>query len=163
RNRSMGTHRSPWLAHGRRSPTKSPCTTRQRAASASLGPSQPGDHHMKRLLRQRRKARLSVESLEARNLLSNVSVNDPSAAFILANGLGRFTQSETSTAVANDGTIISAFKDSEETIGNIFTRDEHATNYAFSTDGGKTFTDAGSLPESDDGDGSDPILAVNWA
>jgi hypothetical protein len=104
-----------------------------------------------------------VESLEARHLLSNVSVNDPSEDFVFPNGGGRFTQSETSTAVANDGTIISAFNDTEESFGNIFTRDEHVTSYAFSTDGGKTFTDAGSLPESDDGDGSDPILAVNRA
>jgi hypothetical protein len=29
------------------------------------------------------------------------------------------------------------------------------------TDGGRTFTDAGGLPESDEGDGGDPILAVN--
>jgi hypothetical protein len=102
-----------------------------------------------------------VEWLEARNLLSNVPVNNPAEDFVFPNGSGRFTQSETSTAVANDGTIISAFNDTEETFGSIFTRDEHDTSYAFSTEGGKTFTDAGSLPESDDGDGSDPILAVN--
>ena len=104
---------------------------------------------------------MSLELLEARSLLSNVSVNDPSEDFVFPNGGGRLTQSETSTAVANDGTLISAFNDTEETLCNFLTRDEHATSYAYSTDGGKTFTDAGSLPESDDGDGSDPILAVN--
>jgi hypothetical protein len=99
--------------------------------------------------------------LESRNLLSNVPVNNPAEDVVLPNGTGRFTQSETSTAVANDGTVVVAFNDTEETFGNIFTRDEHVTGYAYSTDGGKTFTDAGGLPESDAGDGGDPILAVN--
>jgi hypothetical protein len=112
-------------------------------------------------LRQRLTFRPSLECLEARNLLSNVPVNNPAEDFVFPNGSGRFTQSETSTAVANDGTIIAAFNDTEETFGNVFTRDEHAIGYAFSTDGGRTFTDADRLPESDDGDGSDPILAVN--
>jgi hypothetical protein len=109
-------------------------------------------------LRQRLKFRPSVEWLEARNLLSNVPVNNPAEDIVF-----RITQSETSTAIAKDGTIIAAFNDTEETLGSIFTRDEHATGYAFSTDGGKTFTDADGLPESDDGDGGDPILAVNKA
>src|SRR5262249_32790058 len=45
--------------------------------------------------------------------------------------------------------------------GNIFTAFEHGTGYAYSTDGGKTFIDADRLPESDAGDGGDPLLAVN--
>src|SRR5262249_55563852 len=82
---------------------------------------------------------------------------------VLPQGFGRITQSETSTAVANDGTIISVFNDTEETFGSIFTQFEHGTGYAYSTDGGKTFTDADRLPESDAGDLGDPILAVNKA
>ncbi len=112
-------------------------------------------------LRQRLTFRPSLEWLEARNLLSNVPVNNAAEDVVLPNGTGRFTQSETSTAIANDGTVVAAFNDTEETFGNVFTRDEHATGYAYSTDGGKTFTDAGGLPESDAGDGGDPILAVN--
>jgi hypothetical protein len=110
-------------------------------------------------LRQLLKFRPCLEVLEARNLLSNaallpnVSVNNPAEDVIVHK-----TQSETSTAVANDGTIISAFNDSEENVGILH---PHSTGYAFSTDGGKTFTDAGGLPESDNGDGGDPMLAVN--
>jgi hypothetical protein len=118
---------------------------------------------MNRSLRQRLRCRPSLEPLEDRNLLSNVPVNNPAADVVLVNGQGHVTQSETSTAVANDGTVVVAFNDTEETFGNIFTRDEHFTGYAFSTDGGQTFTDAGRLPESDAGDGGDPVLAVNRA
>jgi hypothetical protein len=118
---------------------------------------------MNKSLGQRLKRRLAVELLEDRNLLSNVTVSNPAEDFIGPNGRGRFTQSETTMAVANDGTIISVFNDSEESLGDILTRNEHFTGYAFSTDGGKTFTDAGGMPESDSGDGGDPSVAVNRA
>jgi hypothetical protein len=59
--------------------------------------------------------------------------------------------------------IVSPFNDTEETFDNIFIINDHTIIYTFSTDGGKTFTDSGNLPECDDGDGSDPILAVNRA
>jgi hypothetical protein len=101
-------------------------------------------------LRQRLWIRPVLEFLEARNLLSNVAVNNPAEDFF------HNTQSETSTAVANDGTIISAFNDTEENVGILH---PHATGYAYSTDGGRTFTDAGGLPESDEGDGGDTILS----
>jgi hypothetical protein len=114
-------------------------------------------------LRQRLEVRPILELLEERNLLSNVPVNNPAEDIVLPQGFGRITQSETSTAVANDGTIISVFNDTEETFGNILTQFEHGTGYAYSTDGGKTFTDADRLPESDGGDLGDPILAVNNA
>jgi hypothetical protein len=116
---------------------------------------------MKRLRHQRLAVRPFLEFLESRCLLSNVPVNNPAEDVVLPNGFGRVTQSETSTAVAKDGTIIVAFNDTEETFGNIFTAFEHGTGYAYSTDGGKTFIDADRLPESDAGDGGDPLLAVN--
>jgi hypothetical protein len=79
-------------------------------------------------LRQRLRDRPGLEFLEARNLLSNVAVNNPAEdSFYNA-------QSETSTAVANDGTIISAFNDSEENVGVLH---PHSTGYAYSTDDGR--------------------------
>jgi hypothetical protein len=108
---------------------------------------------MKRSLRHRLNVRPFLEFLEERNLLSNVPVNNPAEDSVF-----RHTQSETSMVIAKDGTILSAFNDSEEN-GGVF--HPHSTGYAYSTDGGRTFTDADRLPESDEGDGGDPILAVN--
>jgi hypothetical protein len=89
--------------------------------------------------------------LESRNLLSNVSVNNAAEDTTSQN-----TQSESTAAVANDGTIIVGFNDSEEYINS-----SHFTGYAYSTDGGQSFTDAGGLPNSSAGDAGDPVLAVN--
>jgi hypothetical protein len=67
----------------------------------------------------------------------NVPVNIPAE-----DSLVRHARSENSTAIAHDGTILSAFNDTEQTLGPVATRGEHATGSVYSTDGGKTFTDA---------------------
>jgi hypothetical protein len=109
-------------------------------------------------LQRRLKARLRVEQLEARNMLSvsaNVVVNntaeDPS-------GTGaNFTQSETATAVANDGSVITVFNDSEENL----VAGGHFTGFSRSTNGGGAFTDGDVLPNTTAGDAGDPVVKVN--
>src|SRR5262245_6843965 len=109
-------------------------------------------------LQRRLKARLKVEQLEPRNLLSvspNVLVNnnaeDPS-------GTGaNFTQSETFTAVANDGSIITTFNDSEENL----VPGGHFTGFSRSANGGSSFTDGDGLPNTVAGDAGDPTIVVN--
>jgi hypothetical protein len=109
-------------------------------------------------LQRRLKARLRVEQLEARNLLSvsanavvNNTAEDPS-------GTGaNFTQSETATAVANDGSVITVFNDSEENL----VAGGHFTGFSRSTNGGGSFTDGDVLPNTTAGDAGDPVLAVN--
>ena len=111
-------------------------------------------------LQRRLKARLNLEQLESRNLLSvsiNVVVNntaeDPS-------GTGQnFTQSETTNTVANNGTVIVGFNDSEENL----VAGGHFTGFSSSTNGGGSFTDGDALGTSKPGDAGDPSLGVNKA
>src|SRR5262249_54952854 len=98
------------------------------------------------------KARPQVELLEARNLLSNVIVNNPAA-----DTTAQDTQSETSIVISQNGTIVVAFNDS----GSNATGANHFTGFATSTNGGTSFTDAGTLPASSSGDAGDPALAAN--
>jgi hypothetical protein len=108
---------------------------------------------------RRLKARLQVEVLEARNMLSisnalvNNSAEDPS-------GTGaNLTQSETTSVIANDGSIIVGFNDSEENL----VSGGHFTGWSRSTDGGATFTDGDVLPTTTAGDAGDPSMAINKA
>jgi hypothetical protein len=107
-------------------------------------------------LQRRLKARLKVEQLEPRNLLNvstNVVVNNTAEDGATSN----FTQSETFTAVANDGSIVTSFNDSEENL----VAGGHFTGFSRSTTGGSSFTDGDALGNSTAGDAGDPALAVN--
>lgn len=72
-----------------------------------------------------------------------------------ATGTAYFTQSETSL-IAFGNTIVVGFNDSGSFPGapNVM-----FTGFAYSTDGGATFTDGGTLPTNPDGDVGDPVLA----
>jgi hypothetical protein len=99
------------------------------------------------------KARLLLELLEARNLLSftNVLVNNT------AEDGTQFTQSETAIVAVpstTPSTIVVGFNDSEENIGGT----NHFTGFAQSTNQ-TSFTDKGALPASSSGDAGDPVLA----
>ena len=64
-----------------------------------------------------------------------------------------FTQSET-TLVASGNTVVVGFNDSGSANGaNQF------TGFAYSSDGGATFTDGGTLPANPQGDAGDPVMA----
>src|SRR5262245_60692875 len=105
-------------------------------------------HYLRRLLQAARpidrRSQLRLLQLERRLTpvnVPNVLVNDPSADTTTAN-----TQSETSTVVFPDEhgiTVVSAFNDFGS---NIIPNQFHKIGFARSTDGGKSFTDGGSLP-----------------
>lgn len=67
-----------------------------------------------------------------------------------------FTQSET-TILAFGNTVVLGFNDS----GSFGTGGNKFTGFAYSTDGGATFTDGGTLPTNTGGDAGDPVLARN--
>ena len=73
-----------------------------------------------------------------------------------AGATGNFTQSETAI-LAFGSTIVLGFNDSGSNAasGNKF------TGFAYSTDGGFTFTDGGTLPTNPGGDAGDPVLGRN--
>lgn len=91
-----------------------------------------------------------------------VSTLSPAPANVLVNNnngataTGQFTQSET-TILAYGNNVITGFNDAGSTSGGA----NRFTGYAYSTDGGLTFTDAGNLPASAGGDAGDPVLARN--
>jgi hypothetical protein len=93
---------------------------------------------------------LSLEALEARNLLSNVMVNNPAE-----DGVNR-TQSETAIVLGSGSNVVVGFNDSAEYRQGAT---NHFTGYALSTNGGGSFTDQGALPNSKKGDVGDPGLA----
>src|SRR5712692_9705839 len=104
------------------------------------------------------KARLLLELLEARNLLS-----PPTPANVLVNNTSEdgsfFTQSETAIVAVTSTTpttLVVGFNDSEEFIP---AGSNHFTGFAQSTDGGTSFTDKDALPASSGGDVGDPLLA----
>lgn len=78
-------------------------------------------------------------------------VNDPAADRTV-----RDTQSETTIAVAGRD-LVSAYNDS----GSFIDRKFHFTGYSTSRDGGRTWQDRGTLPDSNEGDGGDPVLATD--
>lgn len=80
---------------------------------------------------------------------ANVQVNNPNA-----DKTGQDTQSETSIVLGANSNPVVGFNDSGSYITN-----PQFTGYAYSTNGGATFTDAGTLPLSANGDAGDPSLA----
>ena len=71
-----------------------------------------------------------------------------------ATGTGLFTQSETAI-VAFGNNVVVGFNDSGSNSGGT----NKFTGWAYSTDGGTTFTDGGTLPTNAVGDAGDPVLA----
>lgn len=69
-------------------------------------------------------------------------------------GSSYFTQSET-TILAYSNHVIVGFNDA----GSYFGGTNKFTGYSYSTDGGATFTDGGTLPTNPVGDAGDPVLA----
>ncbi len=108
-------------------------------------------------LAAKKKAEL-IKNNKGNNLPSNVFggtdvlVNNNNGFFTTS----RFTQSETSM-LAFGNTVVVGFNDA----GSFQAGTNHFTGYARSTDGGATFTDGGSLPNSTNGDAGDPVLARN--
>jgi hypothetical protein len=100
-----------------------------------------------------RKARLGVELLEQRNLLTptNVLVNNVNEDTTVHD-----VQSETSIALAGSNVVV-AFNDSEEFTGS----NNHFTGWSVSTDSGTSFSDKDALPASTVGDAGDPSLAFS--
>jgi hypothetical protein len=86
----------------------------------------------------------------------------PGPADVLGNnnggstGTANFTQSETSV-VAFGNTVVLAYNDSGSNAGGT----NKFTGFSYSTDGGVTFTDGGTLPTNPVGDAGDPVLARN--
>ncbi len=73
-------------------------------------------------------------------------------------GTANFTQSETSI-IAFGSNILIGFNDSGSFTGGA----NKFTGYSYSTDGGATFMDGGTLPTSSVGDAGDPVIARNEA
>ena len=73
--------------------------------------------------------------------LTNVRVNDPSED---SHFMDQTTQSETTIGVHGSNVVV-GFNDSQKTLLAL-TAASNLTGYAYSTNGGSTFTDAGSLP-----------------
>ena len=71
-------------------------------------------------------------------------------------GTANFTQSETSI-IAFGSNVVIGFNDSGSYTGGA----NKFTGYSYSTDGGITFVDGGTLPTSSVGDAGDPVLARN--
>lgn len=84
-------------------------------------------------------------------VIPNVLVNDPTADLTAQD-----TQSETTITLAGPN-IVAGFNDSGSYNGS----NTHFTGYAYSTDGGATWTDPGQLPNNAEGDAGDPVLARN--
>lgn len=110
--------------------------------------------HRHRPLRTMKRLSPRLEVLEDRSLLSvDLLVNDNGG--LGTTGSAYFTQSET-TIVASGNTVVIGFNDSGSNNGaNKF------TGFAYSADGGLSFTDGGTLPTNPNGDAGDPVLARN--
>lgn len=81
---------------------------------------------------------------------NNISVNNNSA-----DTTAQDTQSETTIALGAGSNVIVGFNDSGSNVGGR----AHFTGYSVSSDGGRTFVDRGTLPDSGVGDAGDPVLA----
>jgi len=73
-----------------------------------------------------------------------------------ATGTGYFTQSEMSI-IAFGNNVVIGFNDSGSNSGG----SNKFTGFSYSTDGGTTFIDGGTLPTNSGGDAGDPVLARN--
>lgn len=73
-----------------------------------------------------------------------------------ATGTSLFTQSETDLLAFGNNVVV-AYNDSGSNAGGT----NRFTGFSYSSDGGVTFTDGGSLPTSTGGDAGDPVLARN--
>ena len=91
---------------------------------------------------------IAAPTVAAANVLINNNVGAATTS--------RFTQSETSM-LAFGNTVVSSFNDA----GSFQPGTNHFTGWSYSNDGGETFTDGGSLPNSAIGDAGDPVLARN--
>src|SRR6266852_6017821 len=96
--------------------------------------------------------KLFIELLEGRNVPSPILVNNP-----LEDVTAQDTQSETSVILNSQGQLVVAFNDSAAYSAS----NPHFTGWAYSADGGATFTDPGALPSSPQGDLGDPVLAMD--
>ena len=74
--------------------------------------------------------------------LTNVRVNDPSTDF---HQTDQTTQSETAAAVRGSNVVV-GFNDSQQTLQPFVVASADLTGYAYSSDGGASFTDGGALP-----------------
>ena len=80
------------------------------------------------------------------------TVNNPAA-----DATAQDTQSETTIASVGGTNLVAAWNDSGSFLGGA----AHFTGYAFSSNNGQTWTDAGALPASVEGDAGDPVLAYD--
>ena len=78
-------------------------------------------------------------------------VNDPSA-----DATAQDTQSETTLTIAGPN-LVSAYNDS----GSFLNGAAHFTGYSVSFNGGRSWQDMGTLPDSAEGDAGDPVLATD--
>ena len=84
------------------------------------------------------------------------AVNNPAA-----DATAQDTQSETTIIDLGGGNLVAGFNDSGSWDGIFGGGNDHFTGYAFSTDGGRSWTDKGTLPNSAGGDAGDPVLAFD--
>lgn len=103
----------------------------------------------------KRDPRIGARPPSAAPASENVVVNDPAA-----DATEQDTQSETSVTLAGDNVVV-GFNDSGHCFDPCPIVPGHFTGRAFSTDGGGSFTDAGTLPDHVDGDLGDPVLATD--
>src|SRR6266700_3305539 len=95
----------------------------------------------------------------AKSAFTNVRVNDPS---LDTHEPGQTTQSETSIAVAGSHIAV-GYNDSQQT-GLFLTAGSNTTGYSYSTNGGDSFTDGGTIPNTPEfSNFGDPWLTSNRA
>lgn len=98
----------------------------------------------------------------SKNLNKKAALSGPGASDVLVNdnaggsGTAGFTQSETSV-IAYGSNIVIGFNDA----GSFPEGGNKFTGFSYSSDGGQTFTDGGTLPTNTIGDAGDPVLARN--
>ena len=101
---------------------------------------------------QPRMSQIANKGANALAVGADVLVNNNNGA----TSTSRFTQSETSV-IAFGNNVVIGYNDA----GSIATAGGHFTGWSYSSDGGVTFTDGGTLPNSAAGDAGDPVLVRN--
>jgi Domain of unknown function DUF11 len=99
--------------------------------------------------------KLRLPEHPARRILKG-TVNNPGA-----DATARDTQSETTLIDLGGGKLVAAWNDSGSWDGISGGGNDHFTGYGFSSNNGKTWTDAGALPNTPGGDAGDPVLAFH--